>query len=225
MGRSQRLKTSLYFHWPFCASKCPYCDFNVHVSDSIDTARWQNAYVTAIKHYANRYPNREVSTIFFGGGTPSLMPPSMVDAILSAIAQCWPVAKDAEITLEANPTSTEINKFQAFKSAGVNRLSLGIQSLNPEALKFLGRAHDEAQAVQAIETARSVFDRFSFDLIYARPDQTLQDWKQELQEAIRYVSSHLSLYQLTIERNTPFYLAHQRGEFFLPEEGLAADFA
>lgn len=215
---------SFYFHWPFCVSKCPYCDFNVHVQGSIDHAQWQAAYVGAIRSYAKLYKGRQVKSIYFGGGTPSLMPPEMVAAILDEISAHWSVDGDAEITLEANPTTVEIDKFKAFKSSGINRLSLGVQSLYEDQLRFLGRAHDRQQALDAIETARIVFDRFSFDLIYARPDQTLKQWEEELAEAAKLAQGHLSLYQLTVERNTPFYLAHSRGEFFLPEEGLAADF-
>ena len=215
---------SLYFHWPFCASKCPYCDFNVHVVETLDHARWRAAYVRAIAHYAALYPDRQVKSVYFGGGTPSLMAPSTVEAIVRAVHEGWDVDPQAEITLEANPTSVEVARLQDFRSAGVNRLSLGVQALQDDSLRFLGRAHDKAQALEAIDTAQRVFDRMSFDLIYARPLQTLEDWRAELTEAATLAAGHLSLYQLTIERNTPFYLRHARGEFFLPEEGLAADF-
>lgn len=215
---------AIYLHWPFCASKCPYCDFNVHVSETIDIPRWQGAYIQALRHYAKSYADRQITSVFFGGGTPSLMPPPLVEAILNEIHALWPVDEAVEITLEANPTSTESDKFKAFRSAGINRLSLGVQALNDPDLKFLGRTHSADQARQAIDTAKSVFDRFSFDLIYARPNQTLQDWAAELKQAASLAAGHLSLYQLTVERSTPFYLAHARGEFFLPEDGLAADF-
>ncbi len=215
---------SLYFHWPFCASKCPYCDFNVHVADQVDEHRWLQAYLSSIRHYAKSLAGRRVVSVFFGGGTPSLMSPSMVKAMIDEIGNHWQVCDDVEITLEANPTSVEINKLEAFKRAGINRVSLGVQSLREDDLKFLGRGHDKSQAVTAINTASELFDKFSFDLIYARPNQTLPSWQEELAEAISLAKGHLSLYQLTVERKTPFYLAHARGEFYLPEEGLAADF-
>ena len=167
---------------------------------------------------------RTVETIFFGGGTPSLMKPETVRAILDAIKANWNVSTDCEITLEANPTSSEAEKFKAFREAGINRLSLGIQSLRPDDLKFLGRTHDTEQAKAAIEMASSIFDRFSFDLIYARPKQNIEDWKLELKEALDMAVGHISLYQLTIEKNTPFFIQHARGEFKVPEEELAADF-
>lgn len=215
---------SIYFHWPFCASKCPYCDFNVHVSDAVDIARWRAAYLSALRHYARGYAGRKVTSIFFGGGTPSLTPPDLAADIIAEVRTLWPVDDDVEITLEANPTSSERQKFAAFKQAGINRLSLGVQALNDADLSFLGRAHDAGQALAAIETAKSVFDRFSFDLIYARPDQSLKAWEEELKRAADLAAGHLSLYQLTVERNTPFYLKHARGEFYLPEDGMAADF-
>lgn len=215
---------SLYFHWPYCVSKCPYCDFNVHVAKTIDHARWKAAYVKAIRHYAALYPDRRIVSVYFGGGTPSLMEPATVEAIIAEVSDSWTLADDCEITLEANPTSVEVDKFEAFKSAGVNRVSLGVQALNDTDLQFLGRAHDLAGARRGIDVAQRVFDRSSFDLIYARPSQTLSAWEAELREAVALAAGHLSLYQLTIERNTPFYIKHARGDFFLPEEGLAADF-
>lgn len=218
------LPLSIYFHWPFCASKCPYCDFNVHVNDAVDIARWRAAYLSALRHYARGYSGRKVTSIFFGGGTPSLMPPDLAADIIAEVRTLWPVDDDVEITLEANPTSSERQKFAAFKQAGINRLSLGVQALNDADLSFLGRAHDAGQALAAIETAKSVFYRFSFDLIYARPDQSLKAWEEELKRAADLAAGHLSLYQLTVERNTPFYLKHARGEFYLPEDGMAADF-
>jgi oxygen-independent coproporphyrinogen-3 oxidase len=180
--------------------------------------------VRAIQHYAALYPDREIVSVYFGGGTPSLMEPATVAAILGAIDKGWGLLKGAEITLEANPTSVEIDKFRDFRAAGVNRVSLGVQSLREDDLKFLGRWHDVAGAIRAIETAGAVFDRFSFDLIYARPDQTLKAWEAELREAAGLARGHLSLYQLTIERNTPFYISHARGDFTIPEQELAADF-
>ena len=217
-------KLGLYIHWPFCAAKCPYCDFNSYVSDSIDAARWREAYLRALDYYAEKMPNRALSTIFFGGGTPSLMSPGLAGDIIERAQRNWQVANDLEVTLEANPTSTEADKFEAFRAAGVNRVSIGVQSLRDDDLRFLGRMHSAQEAVQAIEIAASVFDRFSFDLIYARPQQRLQDWETELREALQYAGGHLSLYQLTIERQTQFYQDYRAGKFQMPEEELAADF-
>jgi len=213
----------IYIHWPFCLSKCPYCDFNSHVHDSIDHDRWLSSYLKEIDHAASLTPGRIVETVFFGGGTPSLMKPETVAAIIEKIRKTWPQGNDVEITLEANPTSVEADKFRAFKDAGVNRVSLGIQSLRADDLKFLGRTHDIHQARQAIELAATTFDRFSFDLIYARPNQTAQMWQEELNEALDLAVGHLSLYQLTIEQGTPFYVQYQRGEFRIPDQELAAD--
>ena len=213
----------IYIHWPFCLSKCPYCDFNSHVHDSIDHDRWLTSYLKEIDHAASLTPGRIVETVFFGGGTPSLMKPETVAAIIEKIRKTWPQGNDVEITLEANPTSVEAEKFKAFKEAGVNRVSLGIQSLRADDLKFLGRTHDIHQARQAIELAATTFDRFSFDLIYARPNQTAQMWQEELNEALDLAVGHLSLYQLTIEQGTPFYVQYQRGEFRIPDQELAAD--
>jgi oxygen-independent coproporphyrinogen-3 oxidase len=218
------LDLAIYFHWPFCLSKCPYCDFNVHVGAQVDHAQWRAAYLRAIAHYAELYPNRNIVSVYFGGGTPSLMEPATVQAILEAIDAGWGLPDTAEITLEANPTSVEIDKFRDFRAAGVNRVSLGVQALNDADLQFLGRGHDVAGAKRAIALAQSVFDRMSFDLIYARPEQTLAAWEAELREAAKLAAGHLSLYQLTIERNTPFYISHARGDFIMPEQDLAADF-
>ncbi len=214
----------VYIHWPFCLSKCPYCDFNSHVRASIDQDDWQAAYVRAIEEYAAKLPGRIVQSIFFGGGTPSLMPPQTAEAIIYAIQKNWRVSNDVEITLEANPTSVEIEKFKDFRSAGVNRVSLGVQALNDKDLKFLGREHSAVEATRAIDTARTVFDRYSFDLIYARPEQDLKSWERELGDAQQHFDGHLSLYQLTIERNTPFYMSHAQGEFSIPDQDLGADF-
>lgn len=200
---------AIYVHWPYCQSKCPYCDFNSYVGAGADQSIWRQAYQTEISHYAANYPERRISSIFFGGGTPSLMEPQTVETVIQSIAQHWPLADDIEITLEANPTSAEAEKFAAFRAAGVNRLSLGVQSLRDEALKFLGRAHDAGQARAAIAMAAK-FPRYSFDLIYARHQQTPDAWEQELREALAFGSKHLSLYQLTIEPNTQFYTLAQR---------------
>ncbi|MCB1532653.1 MAG: coproporphyrinogen III oxidase [Alphaproteobacteria bacterium] len=224
LGASEKGQLGVYIHWPFCLSKCPYCDFNSHVREGIDEAAWRAAYVRSVEHYAQRLPGRQVRSIFFGGGTPSLMSPETAEAIISEIQKNWQVSNDVEITLEANPTSVEIEKFRAFQMAGVNRVSIGVQALNDTDLKFLGREHSAKEAIQAIETARKVFDRYSFDLIYARPEQSLSAWEDELARAQDLADSHLSLYQLTIERNTPFYMSHEQGLFSIPEEGLAADF-
>lgn len=214
----------IYFHWPFCASKCPYCDFNAHVHDVIDHDRWRDTYVRAIAYYAKMLPGRRVVSVFFGGGTPSLMPPDTVEAILDAVRAGWTCANDLEVTLEANPTSVEVSKLEAFRDAGVNRVSLGVQALNDKDLAFLGRTHDTMQAIQAIELARDLFERFSFDLIYARPGQSLDDWEAELKRAVDLARGHLSLYQLTIERRTPFYLRAERGEFSMLDEVAGAEF-
>ena len=215
---------AVYIHWPFCKSKCPYCDFNSHVSDSVDHARWKHAYRAEIAHAASLAPGRMVDSIFFGGGTPSLMQPETVADIIETVKNHWKTADDLEITLEANPTSIEIDKFRLFREAGVNRVSVGIQALNDHDLKFLGREHSAGEGLKAIDIAAKTFDRFSFDLIYARPGQTLDQWKSELTSALTIARSHLSLYQLTIEQGTPFYTWHNRGDFKIPDQDLAADF-
>ena len=217
-------KLAIYFHWPFCLSKCPYCDFNAHAFENVDHDRHRAAYQKALTFYAEKLKGREVVSVFFGGGTPSLMKPEMVGALLSDIKKHWSVSSDIEITLEANPTSVEIEKFKAFRDAGVNRISLGIQSFIDKDLKFLGRAHDVAGAKKAIEIADQCFERYSFDLIYGRPDQSLSDWEVELKEALAFAKGHMSLYQLTIERSTPFYMRHSRGEFKVPDDVEGADF-
>jgi len=214
----------IYIHWPFCASKCPYCDFNSHVHESIDHDAWKKAYLRALQHYAEVAPGREVVSVFFGGGTPSLMKPDTVEAVISEIQKLWPIANDIEVTLEANPTSVEMEKFKAFRSAGVNRVSLGLQALNDKDLNFLGREHNAHEAQQAIEIGAQTFDRYSFDLIYARPKQSLSAWEDELKKALRLARGHMSLYQLTIEKGTPFYMRHGRGEFAIPDDVLGADF-
>ncbi|HZP70111.1 MAG TPA: radical SAM family heme chaperone HemW [Pseudolabrys sp.] len=215
----------VYVHWPFCLSKCPYCDFNSHVRHGgIDETRFLRAYQAEIAATAAQTPDRTVSSIFFGGGTPSLMQPESVQAILDCITRYWRVAPDVEVTLEANPTSVEATKFRGFRSAGVNRVSLGVQSLDDSALKELGRLHNAQEALDAVAVARSIFARYSFDLIYARPRQRLEAWAMELRHAIAEAAEHLSLYQLTVEPDTPFFELHKAGRLPTPDENLARDF-
>jgi len=212
----------VYVHWPFCLSKCPYCDFNSHVRRApIDEPRFTRAFAAEIEATAARVPNRTVSTIFLGGGTPSLMQPKTVAAVLDAIARHWCVAPDAEITLEANPTSVEAERFRGYRSAGVNRVSLGVQALDDRVLTELGRLHTAKEALAAVDVARRVFERYSFDLIYARPLQTPQDWAKELRLALNEAGDHLSLYQLTIEPDTPFASLHAAGKLKIPDEDTA----
>jgi putative oxygen-independent coproporphyrinogen III oxidase len=196
---------AIYVHWPFCESKCPYCDFNSHVTDTVNHAAWCAALCAELKHYAAETAGRAVGSLFFGGGTPSLMDPATVSAIIDTVAQHWGWADNPEITLEANPSSTEVGRFRNFRAAGVNRLSLGVQSLNNASLAFLGRRHDALEARQALADAAAVFDRFSFDMIYGLPDQTVQSWQSELVDALHLAGGHLSVYQLTIEPGTPFF--------------------
>ena len=213
----------IYVHWPFCAAKCPYCDFNSHVRHTApDAPRFAAALARELAHFAALTPGRAVTSIFLGGGTPSLMPGATVAAILDAIARLWPVAGDAEVTLEANPGSAEAERFRLYHEAGVNRLSLGVQSLDDAALKALGRIHSAAEARCAVELARSIFPRLSFDLIYARPGQTMRAWRAELEEAIGMAADHLSLYQLTIEAGTPFARLHAAGKLKVPDGEQAA---
>ena len=215
---------AVYVHWPFCLSKCPYCDFNSHVRHGgIDEARYLRAYEAEIANTAERIGAREVSSIFFGGGTPSLMQPSTVQAILDCVAKHWTVAPDVEVTLEANPTSVEATRFRGYRTAGVNRVSLGVQSLNDAALKELGRLHTAQETLDAVAVARSIFERYSFDLIYARPGQTLETWAAELRSAIAEAAEHLSLYQLTIEPGTPFFGLHAAGKLQVPDDDHARD--
>jgi len=215
---------SIYIHYPFCKSKCPYCDFNSHVRDSVNHEDFLRAYENEIDYFYEKIGHRTITTIFFGGGTPSLMPNFLVEGILKKIAQKFDLSPNCEISLEANPTSFESSKFKDFRNIGINRLSLGIQALNDNDLKFLGREHSATEAIQTIENAAKIFDNFSFDLIYARPNQNLQEWQNELSQAIAFGTKHLSLYQLTIEKGTKFYSQFQRGEFQIPDENLAADF-
>jgi putative oxygen-independent coproporphyrinogen III oxidase len=212
----------IYIHWPFCRSKCPYCDFNSHVRESVDQERWRLALLAELDHYAATTAGRRLDSVFFGGGTPSLMPPETVAALIERIAHHWPDAGDLEITLEANPTSVEAANFAALAQAGVNRVSLGLQALDDGALKFLGRTHSAAEGIAALEVGRRHFSRFSFDLIYARPGQTVAGWAKEMGEALALAGTHLSLYQLTIEANTAFEGAYRRGDFTLPDEETAA---
>jgi putative oxygen-independent coproporphyrinogen III oxidase len=214
----------VYIHWPFCLSKCPYCDFNSHVRHvAIDQARYVAAFAAEIATTAARAPGRTVSPIFFGGGTPSLMQPESVGAILEAVGRHWTVAPDVEITLEANPTSVEASRFRGYRAAGVNRVSLGVQALDDASLKALGRRHTAQEALDAVKVARSIFERYSFDLIYARPDQTPQAWASELKHAIGEAAEHLSLYQLTIEQETPFAALHAAGKLTIPDDDAARD--
>ncbi len=212
----------VYVHWPFCKSKCPYCDFNSHVRDGVEQARWRKALLVELEHAAREAPGRRVETMFFGGGTPSLMEPETVGAIISRTRELWDSAPDVEITLEANPTSVEAARFAALAEAGVNRVSLGVQALDPADLRFLGREHSTDEALSALDTARRQFARYSFDLIYARPGQTPEAWAEELERALGLAGEHLSLYQLTIERGTRFFTDHARGAFTLPGEDEAA---
>jgi len=215
---------AVYIHWPFCLSKCPYCDFNSHVRHGgIDEARFVRAYEAEIAAAAARVPGRTVSSIFFGGGTPSLMHPSSVQTILDCIGKHWAIAGDVEVTLEANPTSVEATRFRGFRAAGVNRVSLGVQALDDAALKELGRLHTAQEALDAVAVARSIFNRYSFDLIYARPRQSLAAWAAELTRAIAEAAEHLSLYQLTIEQGTPFFGLHKAGKLIVPDEDSARD--
>ena len=214
----------VYVHWPFCAAKCPYCDFNSHVRHQPpDQPRFAAALSREIATTAERAGGRTVDSIFLGGGTPSLMEPATVGAILDAVAKHWPVSADVEVTLEANPSSVEAERFRGYRAAGVNRVSLGVQALNHRDLKFLGRLHDVASARAAIEIARATFPRLSFDLIYARPGQTPEQWAAELKQALALAADHLSLYQLTIEEGTPFYALRKAGKLKVPDEDASAD--
>ena len=214
---------ALYIHWPFCVSRCPYCDFNAHVRDSVDQDRWRAALLADLAHEAALTPGRRIGSVFFGGGTPSLMPPATVAALLDAATAHWGFAPDVEITLEANPSSVEAARFADLAVAGVNRVSLGLQSLDDAALRFLGRAHDAAEGLAALATAQAVFPRVSFDLIYALPGQTLAAWFAELARALDFGTEHLSLYQLTIEPGTRFATEAAKGRLVIPDGDAAAD--
>lgn len=215
----------IYVHWPFCAAKCPYCDFNSHVHrGAFDEDEFVEAYKRELAHFAVLKPNETVQSVFFGGGTPSLMSPHAVATILETIADLWPMQSHAEITLEANPTSVEADRFRGYRTAGVNRVSLGVQSLRQEPLAALGRLHSVDEAKAAVKLAQSIFPRSSFDLIYARPHQTLDEWRDELNEALDMSAGHLSLYQLTIETGTRYYDLFHAGKLKMPDSDLSADF-
>ena len=214
----------LYIHWPFCEAKCPYCDFNSHVSRKIDQRAWRDAYLAELERGAAETQGRVLNAVFFGGGTPSLMDPDIVADVIAAIYRLWPTANDLEITLEANPGSVEAGRFKGFHDAGVNRVSMGIQALNDADLKRLGRIHNTAEALAAFDIARSTFDRVSFDLIYGRQNQTLPAWQSELKQALSLAIDHISLYQLTIEQGTAFGDRYAIGKLRgLPDDDLGAD--
>ena len=210
---------SLYVHWPFCKTVCPYCDFNSHVSETINQDRWRDAFLKELYHYASATPGRRLTSIFFGGGTPSLMASKTVETIIERACTTWSADKNLEITLEANPSSADISRFTSYRIAGVNRLSLGVQSLDNRALKFLGRPHNANQAQTAMTLAKKIFDSVSFDFIYARPGQTIRKWREELTQALSLAGNHLSLYQLTIEPGTDFF----RKGISSIDQDLAAD--
>ncbi|WP_341756587.1 MULTISPECIES: radical SAM family heme chaperone HemW [unclassified Candidatus Tisiphia] len=214
---------SIYIHWPFCLSKCPYCDFNSHVSDKVDHDDWLKCYELELNHFKDVIGYKYIKSIFFGGGTPSLMKPFVIEGIIRKIANLATIDEQTEITLETNPTSFETKKFRDFRLAGVNRMSIGVQSLVENDLKSLGRQHDVGQAIKTIETARCIFPRISFDLIYARSNQTLESWQDELARAMRLASGHISLYQLAIEKGTLFYKLFNDGDLTIPSSDQAAD--
>ncbi|MBS28237.1 MAG: coproporphyrinogen III oxidase [Alphaproteobacteria bacterium] len=213
---------ALYVHWPFCLSLCPYCDFNSHVRDTVDQAAWRDTLIGELEHYAARTSGRRLTSIFFGGGTPSLMPPETAGAVIARARELFKADAAIEITLEANPTSAEHAVLQDFADAGVNRLSLGVQALDDGALSMLGRTHAAAEARAAIVMAAETFERYSFDLIYGRPGQTPDAWRRELEDALALTRGHISAYQLTIEAGTPFFLAQARGDLTLPDEAAGA---
>ncbi|TAL30437.1 MAG: coproporphyrinogen III oxidase [Alphaproteobacteria bacterium] len=213
---------SVYVHWPFCKFKCHYCDFNSHVRERVEHADWTAAYLRELAHYRSLTGARHIQSVFFGGGTPSLMEPKTVEAVIGGIHNLWGIPQGTEITLEANPTSVEAEKLKGFKAAGLNRVSLGVQSLRDADLKKLSRQHSAAEAVAAVKIAANIFSRYSFDLIYARPDQSPEAWRDELAEALQYAGGHLSLYQLTIEEGTRFHTLHQRGELKVPDNDAGA---
>lgn len=213
---------ALYVHWPFCKFKCPYCDFNSHVREKISHQDWRDAYVREMQYYRELTGPRDVQSVFFGGGTPSLMEPETAALVIDTIADLWGLPQGTEVTLEANPTSVEADKLRGFKSAGVNRVSLGVQALNDADLKTLGRQHSAAEALAAVKMAAQIFDRYSFDLIYARPAQSVADWRAELSAALPYARGHMSLYQLTIEEGTQYHTLFMRGDLKVPDEETAA---
>ncbi len=215
---------AIYIHYPFCKSKCPYCDFNSHVREKTDDEIWLQAYLKELAYFREITGNRQVASIFFGGGTPSLMNPKTTNGILDYINKNWQLDKNTEVTLEANPTSVEYQKFKDFHAAGVNRVSIGVQSFDEKELKFLGREHSSGEAKTAIEFAAKIFPRYSFDLIYALPEQNLKTWQHNLTDALKLTNGHISLYQLTIEPNTNFAAQYKNGAFKIPENELAAEF-
>ena len=223
MNPAETPPLALYVHWPFCISKCPYCDFNSHVRESVDQEAWRAAMLADLAHEATLTPGRRVGSVFFGGGTPSLMPPTTVAAVLAAAEKAWGFTPDVEITLEANPSSVEAARFADLAAAGVNRVSLGLQALDDEALRFLGRAHDAAEGLAALAVAQNIFARTSIDLITARPGQPLADWEAELARALALGTEHLSLYQLTVEPGTRFATEEREGRLLLPDGDWAAD--
>jgi len=214
---------ALYIHWPFCLKKCPYCDFNSHVRDEVDAAQWQAGLLADMRHEAALAGGEPLESIFFGGGTPSLMPPALVETLLREAEMLWGFAPGIEITLEANPSSVEANRFAALADAGINRVSLGLQALDDEVLKFLGRLHGVTEGLEALETAQNAFRRVSFDLIYARPGQTAEQWRAELERALSFGTGHLSLYQLTIEPGTRFATDVRQGRFAPLDDDEAAE--
>ena len=218
MSKAGPTTLAVYVHWPFCVSKCPYCDFNSHVRERIEEGQWQGAYASAIDAAAARAPGRTVTSVFFGGGTPSLMAPATVAGVLDRIAARWTVAEDVEVTLEANPGSVEAGRFAGYRAAGVGRVSLGVQALDDRALAMLGRRHDAGEALAALDLAARIFPRWSFDLIYARPGHTVAAWQAELARALAFAGDHLSAYQLTIEAGTRFATLFDRGDLVLPDE-------
>ncbi len=214
---------SIYVHWPFCLSKCPYCDFNSHIASTFDCQAWLSAYLQELDYFSEFVRDKYISSIFFGGGTPSLMPSLITKEIIERISKLAIVNETTEITLEANPTSFEIDKFIEFKNAGVNRISIGVQALEDQALKILGREHNASLAKSAVEAAHKLFSNVSFDLIYARPHQKLEEWQKELKLAMSMAKGHLSLYQLTIEKGTAFFKLFREGKLELPANDLDAD--
>lgn len=213
---------AVYIHWPFCKFKCPYCDFNSHVREKVSHDDWREAYVRELRHYRNLTGARQIQSVFFGGGTPSLMEPETAALAIETIDDLWGLPQGTEITLEANPTSVEADKLRGFKTAGVNRVSLGVQALNDADLKTLGRQHSAAEALAAVKTAAQIFERYSFDLIYARPAQSVEDWRAELAAALPYARGHMSLYQLTIEEGTQYHTLFKRGDLKILGEETAA---
>jgi oxygen-independent coproporphyrinogen-3 oxidase len=222
-NKENKKQLSIYIHWPFCLSLCPYCDFNSHVMSTVDHQKWLTAYIHEIDYFADKITGKYIKSIFFGGGTPSLMQPFVVEGIINKIAKIASIDNNTEITLEANPTSYEAQKFKEFKNSGINRVSIGVQSFNEQDLKNLGRMHSKDEAINAIKSASSIFERYSFDLIYARSGQILSNWQEELKFAMNFAGGHVSLYQLTIEKGTPFYKMFHEGKLLLPENEITAE--